>query len=279
MDLRHITDSQLLKDTQNLIQWENELKTKFLHHIKEIDRRKLYSDLKCTSLHDYCVRVLKLTEAAAQRRIHAARLLVDLPEIEKKIESGALSLSNIANVVSFCNKQKINSNEQKLKLLERIENLSARECEKTLFQISGTELFARETQKRISDSKLKISMILSDQTMEKLKKLKGLLGKSLTQEELINHMADLAIAHVEKKKFKVNSKPSPPTSEVTGRYVSNKIKKAIYERDRQCENCGSIHHLNFDHRQPFALGGKSTEENLRLLCFQCNQRGRIRAKL
>src|SRR5690606_31950363 len=106
-------------------------------------------------------------------------------------------------------------------------------------QISGDEIPIKEEKKRISEDKLKISMILSDETMDKLQRLKSLLGKSMSMEELINFMVDQTISNVEKKKFKTSSKDSLPPVEGTGRYVSNPIKKEVYERDqKRCAICG-----------------------------------------
>jgi 5-methylcytosine-specific restriction endonuclease McrA len=58
------------------------------------------------------------------------------------------------------------------------------------------------------------------------------------------------------------------------RYIPRGMRAAIWERDgAKCQYispeghvCGETHFLEMDHRRPFALGGPSTEENLRLLC-------------
>ena len=60
------------------------------------------------------------------------------------------------------------------------------------------------------------------------------------------------------------------------RYISQATKHAVWQRDgSRCCQCGSIHNLNLDHIHPVALGGTSSIENLRLLCFSCNQRQAI----
>jgi hypothetical protein len=61
------------------------------------------------------------------------------------------------------------------------------------------------------------------------------------------------------------------------RYIPQSIKHFVWQRDRGvCTNFGTRRHLNYDHIKPLALGGGTTSENLRLLCFQCNQRAGIR---
>ncbi len=64
------------------------------------------------------------------------------------------------------------------------------------------------------------------------------------------------------------------------RYVSKKLKYKIWqENKRKCCKCSSHFNLQVDHIKPFAFNGKTSEENLRLLCFSCNQRKRIEAGL
>lgn len=65
---------------------------------------------------------------------------------------------------------------------------------------------------------------------------------------------------------KVNTPDNP-------RYISKALKHQVWQRDNgACTNCGSQKNLNYDHLCPVALGGEATLENLRLLCFNCNQR-------
>jgi len=58
MSLSYLTDSQLLLDIKNLVHEERKLTHKIIEHLEEIETRKIYSDLKCTSLYDYCLKVL-----------------------------------------------------------------------------------------------------------------------------------------------------------------------------------------------------------------------------
>ncbi|MGE0633981.1 MAG: HNH endonuclease [Pseudobdellovibrionaceae bacterium] len=68
--------------------------------------------------------------------------------------------------------------------------------------------------------------------------------------------------------------------EKQSRYILSDVKHQVWKRDRgQCtfkdhktgRVCGSKKFLEYDHVKPFALGGESTIENLRLLCRGHNQ--------
>jgi hypothetical protein len=92
-------------------------------------------------------------------------------------------------------------------------------------------------------------------------------------------MAQSTIQKVEKEKFKLTQKPKSLPLENVKRAVPAAIKRAVYQRDQKCLKCGSLNNLNFDHRIPFAMGGKSNRDNIRMLCFSCNQRSRIKMGL
>lgn len=75
---------------------------------------------------------------------------------------------------------------------------------------------------------------------------------------------------------KLNCKVENPQN----RYLSQKIKYRIWQKHgHRCAKCDSAYNLQIDHIKPLALGGSNMDENLRLLCFNCNQRSRIEARL
>lgn len=53
--------------------------------------------------------------------------------------------------------------------------------------------------------------------------------------------------------------------------MKQRTKAAIWKRDEgRCKNCGATDNLTIDHIVPRALGGSSSQGNLRLLCEPCN---------
>ncbi|WPU67049.1 HNH endonuclease [Peredibacter starrii] len=274
MRLKHLANKILLSDTKKLVSAERSATTKLLHHLKEIERRKLYCDLKYSSLFAYCVHELGYSEGAAQRRIVAARALAEMPEIEAKIEDGSLNLTNISLVNQF-----IQDPIERREVLKEVENLTKNECEQKLFEITGKEEKPKDKKKRISKDKIQVAFVLTDETMAYVEKLKDLLGKDLDMDQLVQFMAKKAIESVEKSKFK-QTKPRQSLSPAkVGRIIPSAVKRDIYARDKKCSNCGSYRNLNYDHILPYSMGGSNTKENLRLLCSLCNQRARIRAGL
>jgi len=65
---------------------------------------------------------------------------------------------------------------------------------------------------------------------------------------------------------------------VISRYIPSALKMEVYMRDKgKCTypNCNSQRFLEYDHINPIAMGGKTSLQNLRLLCRAHNQRAAI----
>jgi hypothetical protein len=70
------------------------------------------------------------------------------------------------------------------------------------------------------------------------------------------------------------AEPKPPTRHIpvaTRDQVMLRDKQRCTFRSRSGRKCNSIHNLQIDHIQPFALGGTHDPENLRVLCAAHNQ--------
>jgi hypothetical protein len=151
-NLSHLSDSELLVSTQNLVQEERRLTTEVLWHIREVEKRRLFASRGYSSLFEYVVHELGYSEAAASRRINSMRLLKEIPQIEESLKSGSLNLSTVSAVRSFVSKEqknegKIYSSEAKLELLQSLENKSRRECEKILMGISPESALPQERER------------------------------------------------------------------------------------------------------------------------------------
>lgn len=272
MNLKHLTDKSLLSDTKKLAADYRSVTTQLLHHLREIENRKLFSDLGYSSLFNYVVQELGFSEPSAARRIKAARLLNEIPEIESKIESGDLNLSIIGKAADAFRNERITDKEFKLQVLETLENTSARLCDKTLLEITGPKDPPKREIKLLSPTTTLLSVTLSD---EELKLYEDL--KSLIKTDLWKTIFSAALMQYTKKKFKTDT--TSTITESSSRYIPTALRKTIYERDKACKLCGSKHRLEYDHIKPYSMGGKTEYKNLRLLCRSCNQRQRIKQRL
>lgn len=106
-----------------------------LHHLREIEKRRLFSDLGYPSLFEYAVRELGYSEPSAARRISAARLLKEMPELAKRIENGSLSLTNLSLASQLFKNEEISDVASKKEILKQIEGTTKKECEKVLMTL------------------------------------------------------------------------------------------------------------------------------------------------
>src|SRR5579885_382847 len=320
-----LSDQALLEKTRTLVREERELTTRILHHLREVERRRLFVDLGYPSLFEYAVGDLHYSEASAQRRISAMRLLKELPELEEKIEEGSLSLSVLSQAQRFFRQEakleKPLDVESKREVLQVLEGKSSREAEKELLSRSSEPVALRpESIRPVSETHSELRFTATKETLEQLERIKGLLGHThseLSLSELIALMAKITLEKLDparepKRRGAVQSqreeistsdeKLRPETPALEGaparersadaaastqasqlvstqkpterrRYVQAQLRREVWRRAKgKCENCGSFHRLQVDHIRPLAKGGTSIKENLRLLCFHCNQR-------
>lgn len=280
MNLRSVNDKSLVERTEHLARNERELLTKVLHHIREIDRRRLHSALGYKSLFDFVVRRLGYAEDQAYRRISAMKLLKEIPEIEAKIQQGEISLTHIGLAQTLFRHEKKQhqremSHEQKLSVFEQIANKPVREAERiTLSLSSSPETLKPDRVRPLSTTHVELKITASRELQEKIERLKGWLAHrhpQLSLGELFEMLCDLGLHEWDPAKTAAPRKHRVKMNESHARVRSEVFQRAGHK----CENCGSTYALEVDHIYPRALGGSSQAENLRLLCRTCNQRAAI----
>ena len=291
MTLKNLSDDVLIERLKKLVREEREILMSVLHHLREVERRRLFSKYQCASLFAYAVAELKYSESQADRRISAMRLLRDVPQkdtpqLEAKITSGTLSLTNLVLAQTLFSKEKKAGRqmdaEAKLTVLSQLENQSTRQAEKIVCGISP-EMQARKKE-------LHFNLIEDDSLREKLLRLKGHFAHAqpnMSLTDLLHRLCDEKLESISNLKSplapgarrktgtttavfgsRVASEPRPPSQA--------EIRRHVWRRDKgRCSNCRSTFALEIDHVIPRAAGGPSTIENTRLLCRACNQRAAI----
>jgi hypothetical protein len=303
MNLKNLNDQTLIEKTESLVRQERELLTAVLHHLREVDRRRLYPQFGYKSLFDFSVKRLGYPEDQAYRRISAMKLLRELPEIEEKINQGEISLTHIGLAQSLFKQekkvqQKEMSSSEKLAVFEQIANKPVREAERITFALSSAPALAKPDRVHsISEDLVEMKFTASNEVVRKIECLKGWLAHShpnLSLGELFEILCDLGLEEwnpaktAARRKLRVIARPrvkvhlcgqklpKSKTSHLEYPKTEAQIKREVFlKANSRCENCGSSHALEIDHTYPQAKGGDSTAENLRLLCRSCNQRAAI----
>ena len=91
--------NKLFQETKELVKKEKFYTAAILKNLCEIERLKLYSDLKYPTLFKYLVRELDYSESEANIRVGAMRLMMKAPEeVQKKIQQGKMSITCAAAI-------------------------------------------------------------------------------------------------------------------------------------------------------------------------------------
>jgi 5-methylcytosine-specific restriction endonuclease McrA len=90
-----MSDDALVASLHRLCLHARRLDARVVAHLVEVEERRLHLKAACSSLFEFCVRRLGMSEGASYRRINAARLARRLPSLVAHIESGAVHLSTL----------------------------------------------------------------------------------------------------------------------------------------------------------------------------------------
>ncbi|MEI8348457.1 MAG: hypothetical protein WCG27_13390 [Pseudomonadota bacterium] len=261
MNLKILTDEQLLKDTHAISKEEKHYSTLLLLHLEEIERRKLYCELSYSSLWDYVTLHLGYSRSEANTRISAMRLTRDCPDARQEISQGTLSLTSAGILWGHIKQEEKDTGmkftlEQKKELVDIAKSKSVVEVEKIL---NG---------KKTRTCKYKIE--ISEKTKMLLEEYKDLKGHH-SDEEIIALCLRDRIAAIKNERWHEQLKSPGPTKRPKGifsqpsRYISAETKRQTLSRaGYQCEHvshvgqrCQEKRFLEFDHRAPFSFYSSS----------------------
>lgn len=103
VDIQRLTNEELIRRTEELAA-DLRMKTcDLVESLAEMDRRKLYQDFHYVSLFEYCIHKLRMSEAAAYRRIRAARAFQAYPPVKPLLREGKLTLEALALLHPYLN--------------------------------------------------------------------------------------------------------------------------------------------------------------------------------
>ena len=93
--LAALDNAQLLARVRVMVSSGNEVEADLVAHLGEVDARRIYLEEGCSSMFNYCVRVLHFSEGAAYKRIQAARVARRHPELLEAVRRGDLHLTAV----------------------------------------------------------------------------------------------------------------------------------------------------------------------------------------
>ncbi|MGZ3688091.1 MAG: hypothetical protein ACXVBW_07315, partial [Bdellovibrionota bacterium] len=177
--LSPLKDDALTAATASWVHQESVATLQVLHHLREIERRRLYAKLGYGSLYEFAIKKLKYSEGSAYRRITAMRLIKEVPEAESAIQEGKLTLSTASTLQQFLYQEQKSkapySAEQKREILKTVQGLSKRETERVLTSLSPGAI-PRERVRPLSETETQITFVADRELMSRIERLRELLA-------------------------------------------------------------------------------------------------------
>ena len=236
-NIHHLKDTELESQLKLLVGRERQLLHLILKHIQEVDRRRLYAARAYSSLFAYLTKAMGYSFAAAQRRIEAARLMNQVPELALQIQKGDVNLSQIG-IISQAVKSKESLMGKKLSA-EIKREVIAKVAQKTSAQTQvlvaeKLDLPLQQPERKImqKDQSCVISITLTPEQQTKLQRCRELLAAKLQQGSkaptTVNYLEELMDFYLNKK---------DPCRESRKEYErSSKVSKKIHSIQKDDDN-------------------------------------------
>ena len=233
-NLSQLTKEELLRHAKHLAQEDHKIYLQLVACLRECEKRMLFSEQGFGSLWEFAVKYLGLSEGSAHLRISAMRLERENPAVKESLESGALSLSNAAQLHSFFQAEKREGKphtpEARKKIIESMEGLSKKQCERLLLTLAP-ESTPKEKERPITSSKTELKLIVDEALLKKLLRLKELLAHQLPQatySELLEYLATEGLSQLEKKNGGKRVEPSEGLLDPDREYNKNLNRKLLF---------------------------------------------------
>jgi hypothetical protein len=129
LSLKSVPDEVLLHQLSRLVKQSRGVEAEVVAHVGEVELRRLYAPAACSSMFEYCRRVLCLRENEAYLRITVARAARENPVLLEMLRDGRLHLSGIARLAPHLTRQ----NEEAV--LKRASSMSHREIRELVAEL------------------------------------------------------------------------------------------------------------------------------------------------
>lgn len=174
--LTSLSDQDLVAGFRDLSIEQKLILARELDYFAELDRRKLFFEFP--SLRAYAVAEHGYEEWDAEKKIRAARLMLRFPFIRSGIESGALNLTLLELALGCAHREKLSDGELEA-LLEAISGMSTRRAMREIATLYPHSMeLPRDKIRPISATHSQVTFAASEELLEKLEDIRGLLAHS-----------------------------------------------------------------------------------------------------
>lgn len=309
MDLVNLSDAELLSNLQSTCLDTRRVVTRIVVYLGEVEERRLHLKASYSTLYEFCLRGLNMSEGEAFRRIAAARIVRRFPSLLGSLESGRIHLSGLVLLRHHLTPENYEA------LVDAAAGKSKREVEELIAarfpQPDAPSRIRKLPTKRpsvdvrahkrakagvpqppppqarikpLSETRFKIEFTVSVEFREKLARISDLmrhqnLGGDITL--VFDRALDALLDELERKRLGKTARPQEKPRSAKFGHVTRAVRRAVFARDgERCTyvdsagvRCEARGLLELDHRQPRGQGGSGNLDNVQVRCRGHNDLG------
>jgi 5-methylcytosine-specific restriction endonuclease McrA len=257
MSLKNLSNCELILSTRSALRDLRQAEVHLLRHFGEIAKRRLWTE--AGSLYKFLARTFELTDDQIYPRLQALRLLQALPELEVKLESGQLSVTNALKaqqVFAAESKKRLVPLEEKRELMASLENASTREADRVLAIRYPQSKSLPEMIRPVAANQNLIQFYVDDETLKQIEELKARFSHQMPS----GRMEDLIKILIRK----VNRPAKPRAKRTQTAQTAQTLQTVKVEQVEQTEQAEQRHRVATNSQgQPDAQAQKSAKERAR----------------
>ena len=255
------------------------LEAELLEILIQMEKSKAFKTLGYPSLFQYATLSLKLSEANSYNFITIARKSIEVPELQRQVVEGSLSVSQAKRVVPVINQTNQDS------WISKAITLPQKKLEK-LVAAENPKLATPERATYVAKERLSLSFGMSEMAFEKFKKLQDLISQNLKKSCTMEETLDELMGFYEKQKDPVEkakriiSKPKtnrhvaplnlsqgkPLIPSFTQHQVNLRDQRRCAYKDNRGMICQNSRFVEIHHLKPLSKGGTHEINNLITVC-------------
>lgn len=255
------------------------LESELIDILQEIDDQKAFTYFGFTSLFQYAVGSLKLSESRAYELIAIARKSRQVPELKVAISQGTINTGQARRIVSVI------TPENQAEWINMSSTLSQRDLEKKIVEIKPKEA-VKEKMTYIQPTRVQLMCGISEELMKEIERIKDLVsqssGKPASLEDTLKAMAILYLEKkdpvakanrvLKKKELFLRRVPGavhsgrPPIPAKVRHEVIKRDDGQCTHRDSDGKRCEQKRWIDLHHQHPVSQGGKNSVDNISVLC-------------
>ncbi|HEX4922651.1 MAG TPA: HNH endonuclease [Bdellovibrionales bacterium] len=237
MNLSCFSETELVDGLKARVQTERKITAEIIAFIREIDRRRTYLDHGVTSLFAFLTDVIGYSRSAAQRRLEAARLSDEIPQMHEALKSGELNLSHVS-LLARALKQKEKEGATpvtataKHELIEKLKGQSIEQSELIVTQELDLSLKTHDVCRYQKDESIRAEMTFTKSELSEIERAKSLLSHQLRNPEL-SELFMFLVRDLLKKRDPLKKPVRRPPRAVSPRTTPDSVHTAQQDRDEK----------------------------------------------